>query len=63
MAIECKYDQKSGKVTIVLDALAEPRESATGKTMVLASTQGNQSTTAQYNGRPLTVGANVYFKP
>lgn len=63
MAVECKYDPKTNKITITMDALTEPRESSSGKTMVLGSTQGNQSTTAQYNGRPLIVGANVYFKP
>ncbi len=32
------------------------------KTLVVASTRGNASTTAMINGKPLTVGFNAYIK-
>lgn len=42
--------------------LDEARPSASGKTTVLFSTHGNQATTAQYQGKPVVVGLNMYVK-
>ena len=54
-------DEKVRTLTLVLD-LEEPTPSASGKTLVVASTRGNASTTALINGKPLTVGVNAYIK-
>jgi hypothetical protein len=40
-----------------------PTPSATGKTLVVASTHGNMATTAVVNGKPVVVGVNAYIKP
>ncbi len=43
--------------------LHAPRPSATGKTLTVASTKGNQPTEARVNGLPVIVGINAYIKP
>jgi hypothetical protein len=40
----------------------EPAPSASGKTLVVASSHGNQQTTAVANGKPVYVGVNAYIK-
>lgn len=39
-----------------------PVESASKKTMVIASTHGNKELELEYEGKPVTVGVNAYFK-
>jgi hypothetical protein len=43
--------------------LQEPRRSASGKTMVVATTSGNQPTEATINGKTIILGLNAYYKP
>lgn len=43
--------------------LQSPRPSASGKTLVVATTGGNLTTSATVNGRPVTIGLNAYIKP
>jgi hypothetical protein len=43
--------------------LQTPRPSATGKSLVVATSGGNQTTTATVNGKAVTVGINAYIKP
>lgn len=43
--------------------LHAPRPSATGKTLTVASTKGNQTTEARIDGKPVIVGVNAYIKP
>lgn len=43
--------------------LHAPRPSATGKTLTVASSKGNQETEATINGKPVVVGVNAYIKP
>jgi hypothetical protein len=50
-------------LTITLDIDAPPRPSASGKTLVVASSHGNQATTATVNGKPVTIGVNAYIRP
>ena len=50
------------KLIIEIDCEPTPRPSATGKTLVVASSHGNQATTTQVNGKPLTVGVNAYIR-
>lgn len=56
------------KVTIEKNELViripvqEPTPSASGKTLVIASTRGNLQTEATVNGRPVIVGLTAYIK-
>lgn len=43
--------------------LQAPRPSASGKTLVVASSGGNVTTTATVDGKPVTIGLNAYIKP
>jgi hypothetical protein len=43
--------------------LHAPRPSATGKTLTVASSNGNKPTDVQINGKPVIVGINAYIKP
>jgi len=52
-----------GNNLIVTIPLQEPKASASGKTLVVASTRGNQVTSAQVNGKPVVIGLNAYIKP
>jgi hypothetical protein len=36
--------------------------SSTGKTLVVASSHGNQPTTATIDGKPVIVGVNAYIR-
>lgn len=61
MAVKsCVIDQTAKTLTIVMD-LETPAPSASGKTMVVASSRGNTATTAVMNGKPITVGVNAYY--
>jgi hypothetical protein len=40
-----------------------PTRSATGKTLVVASSHGNKETEVQVQGRPVFVGVNAYVYP
>jgi len=42
--------------------LQTPTNSKSGKTLVVASTHGNQKTDVTINGKPVTVGVNAYIK-
>ena len=56
-----KVEIKNKKLYIEID-LEEPTRSASGKTLVVASTHGNTVTTAEVNGKPVTIGLNAYIK-
>lgn len=51
---------KDGKLIITLD-IGTPWPSASGKTLVVASSQGNKATTAIVDGKPIIVGVNAYI--
>lgn len=53
---------KGNKLCIEID-LENPAPSASGKTLVVASTRGNTVTTAEVDGKPITIGLNAYIKP
>ncbi len=57
-----KVEIKNKKLYIEID-LEEPTPSSSGKTLVVASTRGNAVTTAEVNGKPVTIGLNAYIKP
>lgn len=53
---------KNKQLIVTIDLNDPPRPSASGKTTVLASSGGNQPTTANYEGKPVIVGLNAYVK-
>lgn len=58
MTVEIKGD----KLCIEID-LQKPAPSASGKTLVVASTRGNVITEAKIDGKPITIGLNAYIYP
>ena len=40
----------------------KPTPSATGKTLVVASSHGNKETEVQIQGKPVFIGVNAYIK-
>jgi hypothetical protein len=50
-----------GKVLSIEIDMQEPTPSATGKTLVVATTHGNQATTTTIKGKPLVIGVNAYI--
>lgn len=52
---------EDGKLIITLP-LQEPRQSASGKTFLVATTGGNVLTTATVNGQPVLVGVNAFIR-
>jgi hypothetical protein len=52
---------KGNQLLITID-MQTPAPSASGKTLVVASTRGNRATTAQVNGQPVVIGVNAYIK-
>lgn len=56
-----KAEVRGGKLFIEID-LQEPTPSASGKTLVLATSHGNQQTTAMFDGQPITIGLNAYIR-
>lgn len=57
-----KVEIRENKLYIEID-LEKPTPSSSGKTLVVASTHGNTVTTAEVNGKPVTIGLNAYIKP
>lgn len=49
------------KLVIEIPLNAMPVPSATGKTLVVASTHGNKVTEAQVNGKHVVIGLNAYI--
>jgi hypothetical protein len=49
------------KLIVEIDLNEQPTRSGIGKTLVVASSHGNMVTTAQVNGKPVTIGLNAYI--
>ena len=49
-------------IVITLDIQDPPAPSKSGKTLVVASSQGNQASTAVVAGKPVIVGVNAYIR-
>lgn len=56
-----KAEIKGNELIITL-TMTPPRPSASGKTLVVASTGGNIATAAIVDGKPVIVGVNAYIK-
>ena len=50
-----------GKLIVEIDMQA-PEPSSSGKTLVVASSHGNQATEAEVNGKKVIVGLNAYIQ-
>lgn len=59
--VSAKIDEQKRLLIITLD-LQEPTPSASGKTIVIASTHGNQPVGINVQGKPLVVGVNAYLR-
>lgn len=53
---------ENGVLIVELEINKQPVPSASGKTLVVASTRGNISTDVMVEGKPLTIGLNAYIK-
>lgn len=51
-----------GKKLIITADLETPTPSASGKTLVVASSRGNMATTAIVDGKPVILGLNAYIR-
>ena len=60
--LDVKVDEAKGTMTIVLSMNAQPAPSASGKTLVVASTHGNQTVPAKIGDQNITIGVNAYIK-
>ena len=54
-------EEKDGVSTLVIRTPVSLRPSKSGKTMLVASSGGNVTTTAMVEGKPVTVGLNAYI--
>jgi len=59
MAVTAKIE---GNKLIITADLETPTPSASGKTLVVASTRGNKATDVMIDGRPVIIGLNAYIK-
>lgn len=50
-----------GNLVITIPMNAKPTESASGKTLVVASSHGNQQTELKVNGMNVVIGVNAYI--
>ncbi len=58
---EINVTVKDGRLLISIPVNAAPTPSASGKTLVVASTHGNLKTSVLVDGKPLTLGLNAYI--
>jgi len=60
--MEAYIEEKDGhkQLHVVID-VQTPAPSASGKTLVVASTHGNVKTNCQINGKDVTIGLNAYI--
>ena len=57
-----KASYKDGLLTIVIECNETGVDSASGKTMVHASTRGNVPVGVTFNGQALIIGLNAYTR-
>lgn len=62
MSKETSAKVEGGYLVIKVPLNDPPRPSGTGKTLVVASTYGNQQTDLEIQGERVTVGVNAYIK-
>lgn len=47
---------------VITIPMSEPTPSSSGKTLVVASTRGNMTSSAMVQGKPVVIGLNAYIK-
>jgi hypothetical protein len=52
---------EGNKLIVEIELNRDPQQSKTGKTLVVASSHGNQATAAKVNGKNIVVGLNAYI--
>lgn len=57
-----KAEIKGKELIITIQMESDPQPSASGKTLVVASSRGNQETTVQVKGKNVIIGLNAYIK-
>jgi len=57
-----KAEIKDGNLVLTLPINPTPAPSASGKTLVVASSHGNLTTSVLIDGKPVVVGVNAYIK-
>lgn len=60
MPVTAKIDEVKKTITITMDLSPNPEPSKSGKSLNIASTQGNKKTEAKYKGKQIVVGAFAY---
>jgi hypothetical protein len=62
--MNAKIIERDGKKFLVVEVEMnkEPEPSSTGKTLVLATTHGNQPSNLKFDEQTVTIGVNAYFK-
>ena len=58
-----KVELLNGSLVITIPVSDPPKPSATGKSLVLASTHGNLTTACLFKGKPIVLGMTAYVKP
>lgn len=56
-----KAEIKDGRLIVTIDLHPNPVISKSGKSLVVASTNGNQQSTCLVNGKPVVIGLNAYI--
>lgn len=57
-----KTEIVDNNLVITIPISQDPQPSASGKTLIVASSGGNKETTCLVNGKPIVVGLNAYIK-
>ncbi len=56
-----KVSIENNELVIRIPMENPPQPSASGKTLVVASSRGNQKTDVLIDGKPITIGLNAYI--
>lgn len=57
-----KASIQDNKLIVEIELQNPPVPSSSGKTLVVASTRGNQVTSLNIDGQPVVIGLNAYIK-
>jgi hypothetical protein len=63
MLVSARIDNKRKSLTIQLPLEKAHPSKSSGKTLIVASTHGCQTTQARHSGRPIVVTANAFIYP
>lgn len=57
-----KLEKQGDEEYLVIELPVHARPSKSGKTTVIASTNGNIESGVEYDGKPVRIGVNAYLK-